>query len=301
MVQLTGYARNMTNDVKKRAEATGTITFIASTRAIDRHGSVLNQDNWHLDNFRRNPIIGYQHNVYGGDMCNAPDPDDVIGRGQNAIVVNNELVLDIVFDRDNPRGEKIFQKVLNGFLNAVSVGFSPVLDENGQESRMGEEVRGEDPNVEYYFGQELLEVSVVNIPSNPEAVKKNLKERKVKNLSYICKTIGVETKELLTMTVGEVLDKLENPTRKVSEITKDVTNTTGEGQFEYVEKLDEVNERELEEIATLMGKEVVKEIIPEGIKDAEGKPNEVSEDAGLSIDEAKTIIDKQRLKFKQNG
>ena len=71
---------------RAKAEETRTIPFIASTSAEDRHGTVLNQSNWDLKNYNLNPIIGYQHNVYGGDMCNAPDPDDVIGKGVASVV-----------------------------------------------------------------------------------------------------------------------------------------------------------------------------------------------------------------------
>ena len=58
---------------KREVEGVDVYTFIASTSDPDRHRTVLNQGNWKLDNYRNNPIIGYQHNLYG-DMCNAPDP-----------------------------------------------------------------------------------------------------------------------------------------------------------------------------------------------------------------------------------
>ena len=38
---------------------------------------------------------------------------------------------------------------------------------------------GEDPELYYYHGQELLEISVVNIPSNPEALKERAFEPKI--------------------------------------------------------------------------------------------------------------------------
>ena len=48
----------------------------------DRHRTVLNPAAWQLDNFNRNGIVGYQHNVYGDGLCSGPNPDDVIGRGR---------------------------------------------------------------------------------------------------------------------------------------------------------------------------------------------------------------------------
>ena len=43
---------------------------------------------------------------------------------------------------------------------------------------MGDKERGEDPSVYYYNGQELLEVSVVNIPSNANALKRSIEEER---------------------------------------------------------------------------------------------------------------------------
>jgi len=55
----------------------------------------------------------------------------------------------------------------------VSVGFRAT-----KKGHMGDEERGEDPKVYYYAGQELLEVSVVNIPSNANALKRALEEER---------------------------------------------------------------------------------------------------------------------------
>ena len=124
----------------KVVEETRIITFIASTSTKDRHGTVLNQDNWELKNFNNNPIIGYQHNVYGNDIFNAPDPDDQLGSAKAYIQADkkstngdNRLMVDIKFeDADlNPKADKIFRKLLNGSLRAVSVGFMPLKDEKG--------------------------------------------------------------------------------------------------------------------------------------------------------------------------
>ena len=60
----------------KDIEETRTVQFVISTDSKDRHGTKLNMKNWQLDNFNRNPIVGYQHNVYGDNMCVPPNPDD---------------------------------------------------------------------------------------------------------------------------------------------------------------------------------------------------------------------------------
>ena len=126
----------------------------------------MNQDNWDLTRFNKNGVIGYQHKVYGS-WDGTDNPDNVIGKGY-AYVEDKKLMVEITFEPAdiNPLAEKIYQKILFGSLRAVSVGFLPV----GQ-GRFGE---GKDSNTYYFAGQELLEVSVVNIPANPNALKKSL-------------------------------------------------------------------------------------------------------------------------------
>lgn len=154
----------MAGEIRKKNEDSRTITFIASDDTRDSAGTVLNQDNWNLTRFNSNGIIGYQHKVYGG-WDDTDNPDNVIGKGF-AYIEDRKLMVDITFEpaEINPLAEKIYQKIMFGSLRAVSVGFLPV-----GRGKFGE---GADAETYYFAGQELLEVSVVNIPANPNALKK---------------------------------------------------------------------------------------------------------------------------------
>lgn len=180
-------------------------TFIASTDSPDRHRTVLNQSNWKLDNFRTNPIIGYQHNVYG-DMCNAPDPDDVVGKAKNAYVEDGKLMIDIVFDQENQTAKKIESKIERGFLNTVSVGFIELGD-----GHRGNEDDGEDKELYYFHGQELLEVSVVNIPSQPEAAQRSFRAQTFDALRFVYQRLGGKYRlaDIEDMKVKDIILMLE--------------------------------------------------------------------------------------------
>ena len=158
--------RSMASDIRKVDKESRTVTFIASDDTRDSAGTVLNQDNWDLSRFNKNGVIGYQHKVYGG-WDDTDNPDNVIGKG-NAYIENKKLMVDITFEpaEINPLAEKIYQKIMFGSLRAVSVGFLPI-----GRGRFGE---GDDSDTYYFAGQQLLEVSVVNIPANPNALKKSL-------------------------------------------------------------------------------------------------------------------------------
>lgn len=159
------YRHSEIREIRKK-EDERTITFVASDSTRDSADTVLNQDNWDLTRFNSNGIIGYQHKVYGG-WDDTDNPDNVIGKG-HAYVEDGKLMVDITFEPKeiNELAEKIYQKVLFGSLRAVSVGFLPI-----GKGRFGE---GADAETYYFAGQQLLEVSVVNIPANPNALRKSM-------------------------------------------------------------------------------------------------------------------------------
>lgn len=195
-------------------ESTRTITLQASDFSKDRHGTRLSPSGWILDNFNANPVIAYMHNAYGDSLCLAPNPDDIIGKGR-AYMDGEELMIDITFEPAdiNPTAEKVFRKMLFGSLNACSVGFIGHSGHWGE----GEEARGAENETYYYDSQELLEVSIVNIPSNPNALRRSLRESTSSALSYIYRALEGKFRysEIEDMTVRQVLDLVEG--RQVEE------------------------------------------------------------------------------------
>lgn len=135
----------------------GSATFVASTATEDRYSDIIAQEGWELSSYRKNPVILFNH-----DSRALP-----IGKGE-VEVVDGQLLLDVEFDMDDPLAERIARKVDNGFINAVSVGFNPISSTP----------RNELPTEHRYFGErgryfdrsELLEVSIVTIPANSEAI-----------------------------------------------------------------------------------------------------------------------------------
>lgn len=139
-------------------DAERTIEFVASTEAIDRYGDIIRVDGWKLENYLKNPIF-----LFGHKSTEPP-----IGR---ALAVVKEfgdkplLVHKIQFaDKDEyPFASTIYKLYKGGYMNAVSVGFLPIkfkprMDEEGH--MLGWE----------YQEQELLELSAVPVPANPEAL-----------------------------------------------------------------------------------------------------------------------------------
>lgn len=212
-----GTVRKFSEDV----EDTRTVEFVISSSAKDRHRSIVNMDGWALDNFNRNPIVGYQHNVYGGNMCTPDDPDDVIGSGRAWIEsdttrdANNALykllVGSVTFEKKeiNPKAEKIFRKVLAGTLRATSVGFMEV-GKGEWKKDVGEDGKETEEKTYHFKGQELLEFSIVNIPSNPEAVGRSLQVQEDWVMQFIQRYMpeSMSIKDIKEMKVRDVIDLL---------------------------------------------------------------------------------------------
>ena len=162
----------------RKAEEGRKLTFVASDGTRDSAGTVLNVDGWDLQRFNKNGIIGYQHKVYGS-WSDTENPDNVIGKGR-AYVEDKKLMVEVEFEpaEINELAEKIYRKLLFGSLKAVSVGFVPIGEGHFGE---GDEAFRKENETYYFEGQELLEVSVVNIPSNPNAVKKAIEDDEFMN------------------------------------------------------------------------------------------------------------------------
>ena len=122
--------------------------FVASTEAVDSHGTIVRQ-NWNLDRYRKNPIVLWNH-------CT----DDPIGTAEMRLE-DDQLVAGITFAKGTEDAEEVWTLVQQGVLRAVSVGFRPSAFELVE---MGDDF------VVLYDAPELYELSVVSIPSNPEAL-----------------------------------------------------------------------------------------------------------------------------------
>ncbi len=135
--------------------------FVISTDAVDRDNDTVNPKGWDLKQFRKNPVVLFAH-----DGRRPP-----IGRGSKVKVEDGKLKARVEFmsnDVDTSGfSDSIFRMVRGGFLRATSVGFLPKDFEftDDEDRGSGSFFGGID-----FLKQELLEFSIVPVPSNPEAL-----------------------------------------------------------------------------------------------------------------------------------
>jgi HK97 family phage prohead protease len=128
-----------------RADATGPITFLASSPAPARDGFAIPVKAWDLGTYRRNPVLLWSHG------WSAPP----IGKVTELRATERGLVGSAVFDQKDAFARQIESKVRAGFLNAVSVGF---------------DIHGFEPDGKTVTQAELLDISIVSIPADANAL-----------------------------------------------------------------------------------------------------------------------------------
>ena len=122
--------------------------FKLSDGTLDRDGDVIDVHGWDLSEYERNPIVLWSHDL----------KIPAIGRCPHIAVERDALVGDIEFP---PEGVFPFADQVRGLIDAkilttTSVGFRPI---RGTPTSKGM----------HYHEAQLLEWSIVNVPSNPSA------------------------------------------------------------------------------------------------------------------------------------
>jgi len=184
------------------------LDFIASDESLDRYDEVISAPGWRLDSYRRNPVFqnahqygdimftlgkalvtevrnaecGMRNQAAGAEFCNST----------SAVRTSPYLYQRIEFATEvNPIARIAYGLYKGKFLNAVSVGFIPLRweDAHGVEHSAGKSsqalserhsfeplgLSAPEPFRRRFLEQELLEVSAVGIPANPNALALGLK------------------------------------------------------------------------------------------------------------------------------
>jgi HK97 family phage prohead protease len=127
------------------------IKFVISTSAIDRDDDIIDVNGWDLENYKKNPVVLWGHDYGGLPVAQATS----IGIEDDKLVAVDRFTPQDV----NPFGYMVYRLVEGKFLRATSVGFRP------RQYVFNDDHKGYD-----FSEQELLEHSIVPVPSNPEAL-----------------------------------------------------------------------------------------------------------------------------------
>lgn len=138
------------------------LRFTISTGVVDREQDRIALAGWDLANFARNPVV-----LWGHDAERLP-----IGRAFDVRIEDACLKASVEFvPADIPEAgqfaDAVYRLAMQGFIAATSVGFRPIKwDYTSDPSRGGDDWF---PGIDFEQ-QELVELSIVTVPANPEAL-----------------------------------------------------------------------------------------------------------------------------------
>lgn len=123
----------------------GEVEFVVSTNALDAHGERINVDGINFKEYKKNPVV-----LWGHDGFNLP-----IAKTSKIWKENGRLMARAMFDMADDFPRKVYRKIKDGYLNAVSIG--GMVEEWAEDGLTINKMN-------------MKEFSVVSIPANPEAL-----------------------------------------------------------------------------------------------------------------------------------
>lgn len=258
-------------DIKEIGEE-WTFKVVASDETIDRAGEVIKISGWELWNFMKNPVIIANH-IY--------KVENIIGKATNIYVENEKLVVEWVFATTD-LAQDVRKLYDGGFIKTVSVGFIP---------------KERDPNNSNIITRaELLEVSFVPVPCNPNAL--SLGKEVVEDL--IAK--GLLIKEEIVEDEGKKDDDVKEDWGNQDEVVEENNEEeiVDEGESSNNEEVvEETTETEEEKAVSL--NDVLEEIknLRSEIKDFISNNRKADDNAG-ELDEDKDAKIKMQKEALQN-
>ena len=160
---------------------------VASTEDSDRAWEIIKANWWDYKNFMKNPVIIANH-VY--------KIENIVGKATSIYVMDNQLIIEWVFSESNPLWKLLADLYDEGMVKTVSVWFIP-------KSR-------DESNKRIITSAELLELSFVAVPCNPNALSLDQKQLLEENwmIEEINEEKEISNKEILS-TLNDIKALLE--------------------------------------------------------------------------------------------
>jgi HK97 family phage prohead protease len=153
--------REFISEIRDTDDKERSFTHAISDETPDAHGSIIRVDGWDLRRFKANPVVLFAHNSH----------DLPIGRSKRIWKEDGKLMARTEFAgaaQDHDLAETAYKLVRDGFIRAWSVGFLP------KEREPRKDISDEEKHVLFepviYTKTELMEYSLVPVPSNPHAL-----------------------------------------------------------------------------------------------------------------------------------
>ncbi len=157
---------------------------VASTEDSDRAWEIIKANWWDYKNFMKNPVIIANH-IY--------KIENIVGKATSIYVMDNQLIIEWVFSESNPLWKLLADLYDEGMVKTVSVWFIP-------KSR-------DESNKRIITSAELLELSFVAVPCNPNAL--SLDQKQLLEENGLLETQETEEKEISNKEILSMLTDIK--------------------------------------------------------------------------------------------
>ena len=138
--------------------------FVVTKDIVDRDSERILPSGANLENFKKNPIMFYNHMRWDGG----------IGTWDNIQVTDSEILMDGYISDSTEYAKGKLGLVQDGVIRTASMGFRPKKwsddSKDKLEGQLGVTI------LEY----EVIEVSITDVPANPDAVMKSMDKKDYK-------------------------------------------------------------------------------------------------------------------------
>lgn len=187
----------------------------ASNGEVDSDGDIVNPDGWvNMNKFFQNPVLLYNHNAYSESPVGSVIAVEKAVREKQGLFDHQKTELQslIYFDRSE-QGQNLLDKYKKGVMRALSVRFRPISFREVTDDQRNEYKMGRWGN--FIEKQELVELSVVTLPSNRDAIvlQKTAAETAVTQMDKLLGSIDSLSKRLDEL--KSAVDSLKSQQQKV--------------------------------------------------------------------------------------
>lgn len=196
-------------NLELKASDNGELTIVATDETLDRYNEVVPIDAWDMRNYKKNPVLLVNHDY---------KVENIVGRAKNLKITDGKMTFTPDFHSITQLARDVAEMVKQNVLNTVSVGFL-----NHQPMKDGEKV-----------SQELLEISFVPVPANPNA------------LVLAAKSVNAAEKKEIEKWVEKELDTEENSDGSETEPTEEEKKPEeGAEEGKEPQTTDEIQDKDL--------------------------------------------------------
>lgn len=219
-------------EIEVEGEVKTVYPFVLTSEIVDRDGDVVVVNEMNIDNYKKNPVVFFEHDTR----------QHAIGKAYNIKKLKGKVTADVWLHELDEPSQQVKRYLDAGVYNSGSIGFRVY---GSTKRRVGLNEQSPYETVNELKPTELYEFSVVKIPANPEAIRKAY-EREVEAKQ---KGLLREEDNIMEIKAGAVLNQKNR--QNLIEAKEKIERVLASAENEKTEQATEQATEQVEEIKKL--------------------------------------------------